>query len=164
MSAARHAQAGGTVIAVCAGSGGIPKHAVTEARVTPLGLEGDGHRYHLHGGADRAVCLFSLENYRALQAEGVACEAPGAFGENVLTAGLDDRALRIGDHLQIGDEVVLEIHDVREPCVTLKRLDARFPDLLIGRSGWLCRVVQVGAVRPGDAIRRKLRVSATARA
>ena len=144
----------GTVISVCSGPGGIPKHPVVEARVQTLGLEGDGHRYHLHGGADRAVCLFSVENYSALQADGVACEAPGAFGENLLTRGLADEALEIGDHLHVGDEVVLEIFDVREPCVTLKLLDARFPELLIGRSGWLCRVVTPGLLRAGAPIRR----------
>jgi len=149
------AELSGTVISVCSGPGGIPKHPVVEARVQTLGLEGDGHRYHLHGGADRAVCLFSVENYRALQAEGVPCEAPGAFGENLLTQGLDDDALEIGDHLAVGSEVVLEIFDVREPCVTLKPLDARFPELLIGRSGWLCRVVQTGIVRAGDRILRR---------
>jgi MOSC domain-containing protein YiiM len=155
------AELSGTVDSVCTGSGGIPKHAVAEALVSELGLEGDGHRYHLHGGADRAVCLFSLENYRALQADGVACEAPGAFGENLLTEGFDDARLEIGDHLQVGDEVVLEVFDVREPCVTLKPIDARFPELLIGRSGWLCRVVHTGTVRAGDAIVRRVR-SATA--
>lgn len=152
----------GRVVAVCVGSGGIPKRSTPAARVHELGLEGDGHRYHLHGGADRAVCLFSTENYRELQADGVACEAPGAFGENLLTEGLDDARLELGDHLRVGDEVVLELHDVREPCVTLKPLDRRFPELLTGRSGWLCRVVQVGVVRAGDAIRRIARVEAAA--
>lgn len=142
------------VLAVCLGAGGIPKHTVAAADVGELGLVGDRHRYHLHGGADRAVCVFSIENYRALQAEGIACDAPGAFGENLLTEGLEDARIEIGDHLAVGDEVVLEVHDVREPCVTLKALDTRFPDLLIGRSGWLCRVVHTGKVRAGDVIKR----------
>ncbi|MCB9905191.1 MAG: MOSC domain-containing protein [Planctomycetes bacterium] len=98
------AEPSGRVVAVCLGPGGIPKHPVAEARVGELGLDGDAHRYHLHGGADRAVCLFSVENYASLRGDGVACEPPGAFGENVLTEGLDEERLGIGDRLAIGDE------------------------------------------------------------
>lgn len=145
---------GARIVAVCTGSGGIPKHPVTSAVVGPLGLEGDGHRFHLHGGADRAVCLLSTEVYAALREDGVDCDAPGTFGENVLTEGLDDATLRPGDRLRLGDEVVVEIHDVRAPCKTLKSVDARFPDLMLGRSGWVCRVVTGGTLRPGTSIER----------
>lgn len=144
----------GTVLAVCTGPGGIPKHAVESARVAELGLEGDAHRYRYHGGPNRAVCLFSIEDYRALEKDGVHATAPGAYGENLLTEGLDYAKLGAGDRLRVGDEVVLEIHDVREPCRTLKPLDARFPTLMLGRSGFLCRVVTGGVVRPGMTIER----------
>jgi MOSC domain-containing protein YiiM len=56
--------------------------------------------------------------------------------------------------LAIGDEVRIAIHDVREPCKTLKSLDARFPNLLLGRSGFVCRVVTGGTIRAGMWIRR----------
>jgi MOSC domain-containing protein YiiM len=144
----------GVVVAVCTGPGGIPKHAVASARVGELGLDGDAHRYAFHGGPDRAVCLFSVEDYERLAQDGVRATPPGAFGENVLTRGLDYARLRAGDRLEIGDEVLLEIHDVREPCKTLRPLDARFPALLVGRSGFLCRVLRGGSVSPGLEIRR----------
>lgn len=142
------------IVALCVGEGGIPKHTVDEAHVGELGLEGDKHRFHLHGGADRAICMLSVEAYRALQEDDVDCEPPGAFGENVLTEGLDERALRPGDRLRLGDEVVVELYDVRAPCKTLKALDPRFPDLMLGRSGWVCRVITTGTLRPGDAVVR----------
>lgn len=148
------AEPAGGVVSVCVGPGGVPKRAVPEARVGELGLEGDAHRHRLHGGPNRAVCLFSMEDYASLAADGVAASPPGAFGENLLTEGLNYAALDVGDRLAVGDEVVLEIHDVREPCGTLKPVDPRFPDLMIGRSGWLCRVVTHGVVRAGDPIRR----------
>jgi len=144
----------GRVVAVCLGPGGIPKLPVAEARVGALGLEGDAHRFAFHGGEHRAVCLFAVEDYAALARDGVQAQAPGAFGENLLTEGLDYAALAAGDELAVGDEVRLAIHDVREPCKTLKPLDARFPNLLLGRSGYLCRVLRGGLVRPGQAIRR----------
>ena len=100
------------------------------------------------------MCLLSIEEYRALQADEVVCEPPGAFGENLLTQGLDPSALRPGDRLRVGDEVLLELHDVREPCGTLRALDRRFPDLMVGRSGWVCRVLEEGLVRAGMPVTR----------
>lgn len=144
----------GIVLAVCTSAGGIPKFAVDEARVTLLGVEGDKQRFHFHGGPNRAVCLFSIEDYRLLQKDGVKCEPPGAFGENVLTEGLDFRRFQADAELTIGDEVRIAIHDIREPCKTLKSVDARFPNLMLGRSGFVCRVVTPGIVRAGMTIRR----------
>jgi MOSC domain-containing protein YiiM len=153
----------GTILAVCLGPGGIPKHAVDEIRVRTGGIEGDKQRFRLHGGPNRAVCLFSIEDYRTLQRDGVKAEAPGAFGENVLCEGLDVTQLTSGDTLALGDEVVLEIHDVREPCGTLKPLDARFPNLMLGRSGFVCKVLREGSVRAGMMIRRVSAASSSAR-
>ena len=144
----------GVVVAVCVGEGGIPKFAVDEARVTVKGVEGDKQRFHFHGGPNRAVCLFSIEDYRALQRDDVKCEPPGAFGENVLTEGLDFTRLKADDELTIGDEVRIAIHDVREPCKTLKSVDKRFPNLMLGRSGFVCRVVKPGVIRAGMTIAR----------
>ena len=147
------AQRQGVVRAVCLGPGGIPKLPVPEAECGALGLVGDKHRFRLHGGVDRAVCLFSVEDYAALRRDGVACEAPGSFGENLLLEGIDFAKLSPDDRLSIGDEVELAIHDVREPCNTLRSIDKRFPDLMLGRSGFVCRVVRGGVLRPGMAVR-----------
>src|SRR5438034_7213405 len=79
------------------------------ARITPLGLEGDAHRdLEHHGGPERAVCLFSLEAIRELQAEGHPM-APGALGENVTVEGLDWSAVVPGAILQLGGDVRLEV-------------------------------------------------------
>lgn len=145
----------GVVLAVCLGPGGIPKHAVDAAQVQELGLVGDGHRFKFHGGAHRAVCLFAIEDYATLRRDGVPCAEPGTFGENVLTESLDYAALRPGDELTIGDEVVIAIHDVREPCGTLRKVDKRFPDLMLGRSGFVCSVVRGGTLRAGMMIGRR---------
>lgn len=144
----------GTILAVCIGPGGIPKHAVDQARATPDGIVGDKQRYRMHGGPNRALCLYSIEDYASLRRDGVSCDAPGSFGENVLTEGLDFRALLPGDRLALGDEVEIELFDVREPCKTLKSVDARFPNLMIGRSGFVCRVLRGGVLRAGLRVSR----------
>jgi MOSC domain-containing protein YiiM len=145
----------GTILAVCIGPGGIPKQSVSEARATASGLVGDKQRYtKIHGGPNRALCLFSSADYASLRRDGVACENPGSFGENVLVEGLDFTQLLPGDHLQLGDEVEIELFDVREPCGTLKSVDARFPNLMLGRSGFVCRVLREGLLRPGMRVRK----------
>ncbi|QDV09817.1 6-N-hydroxylaminopurine resistance protein [Planctomycetes bacterium Poly30] len=142
------------IVAVCLGKGGIPKHSVPSAQVVQSGLVGDRHRYELHGGFDRAICLLSEEVYASLREDDVRCETPGTFGENVLARGLDDARLRPGDRLRLGPEVVIEIYDIRAPCTTLKSVDRRFPDLMLGRSGWMARVIETGVLEPGMPIVR----------
>ena len=144
----------GTVLGVCIGPGGIPKREVPRAVVGELGLEGDAHRFRLHGGPDRAVCLLSAEEVASLAADGVHVDGPGAYGENLLVEGLDPKLLRPGDRVSIGPEVILELFDVRAPCRVLQSLDPRFPDLMQGRSGWVCRVIQGGMVEPGMSVDR----------
>src|SRR5438067_433229 len=54
-----HTSTMATVVQVSISPGGVPKMAVPEAEVTPLGLEGDLHADVLnHGGPDRALCLY----------------------------------------------------------------------------------------------------------
>ena len=151
----------GRILAVCIGPGGIPKRTVSVARVTESGIEGDAQRLEFHGGADRAVCLLSEKEVKDLRADGVPHGEPGQFGENLRVEGLDFSRLRPGDQLAIGrvsgagvsaGRVLLEITDMRSPCVTLGSIDERLPDLMLGRSGLLCKVIESGEIAPGMAI------------
>lgn len=138
--------------------GGVPKLPVPEARITVTGVAGDRQRnLEVHGGVDRAICLFSLEVIEALQAEGHSIK-PGSSGENLTIAGLEWAELKPGDRLRIGDAVRLEIVKYTEPC----RFNAQwFRDGDFNRInqkkhlGWsrlYARVLAEGAVRPGDAV------------
>jgi MOSC domain-containing protein YiiM len=152
----------GRILAVCIGPGGIPKRTVSVTRVTESGLEGDAQRLlEFHGGIDRAVCLLSQKEVKDLGSDGVPLGEPGQFGENLRVEGLDFSSLRPGDQLAIGraprssvsaGRILLEITDMRSPCVTLSSIDKRLPDLMLGRSGLLCKVLEPGEVAPGMAI------------
>ena len=132
--------------------GGMPKRPVASARVTRDGVDGDWQRNRkYHGGPDRAVCLYSEELYAWLRDQGVNVSA-GDVGENFTTRGLDLQALAKGDRLQVGDDLVIEITDVRVPCNNLKKFDPDLPELIVGRSGWVAKVVAEGEVRPGNTI------------
>ena len=149
----------GLIVQLSVSPGGLPKRAVPEARVTALGLEGDGQRnLRHHGGPERAVCLFPLEAITALAAEGHAI-VPGALGENVTTVGVDWSRIQPGARVLLGQHVLLEVTKYTSPCVNLAPL---FREGDFGRvsqkrhPGWsrvYARVLAGGRLRAGDPVR-----------
>src|SRR5688572_25511735 len=148
----------GRVAQISTSPNGVPKTAVPRARVTRLGLEGDGHRaVPYHGGPERAVCLYAVEAIRALQAEGHAI-APGTLGENVTVEGVPWETVTPGCRLLIGDAVVLEVTSYTTPCRTIMRAfrdraygrvsQARHP----GESRVYARVLADGVIAAGDPV------------
>ncbi len=82
--------------------GGVPKRPVLEARVSEIGVEGDRKRnIKVHGGSDRAICLFSLELLERLQDEGHPIDS-GLSGENLTLARLEWDLIRPGVVLSVG--------------------------------------------------------------
>jgi MOSC domain-containing protein YiiM len=143
----------GVLVQVNVSNGGMPKLPIESARVTRDGVGTDWQKNRkYHGGPDRAVCLFSEELYAWLHEQGVEGLFNGAIGENFTTRGLDLMRLNAGDLLRVGGRCVIELTDVREPCRQLKKWDARFPKLIVGRSGWLAKVVVEGEVSAGDPV------------
>jgi len=147
----------GTVVQLSVSRGGVPKHAIPEARIGVLGLAGDMQNHpKIHGGPARAVCLFAVEVIERLQAEGHPI-APGTTGENVTLRGIDWATLAIGARLALGDAVIVEITSLTDPC---KQIAAAFADrnfrriLLPGDSRRYARVVREGTVRTGDRVHR----------
>lgn len=138
--------------------GGVPKLPVPEARITVEGVVGDRQQNRdVHGGVDQAVCLFSLEVIRALQAEGHSINA-GSSGENLTLAGLEWARLKPGDRLRVGASVRLELVKYTAPCKHNARwfIDGDFSrisqKLHPGWSRLYARVLSEGVVRPGDAV------------
>jgi MOSC domain-containing protein YiiM len=109
----------GRIFQLNTSSGGVPKRAIQDGQVNELGLVGDSHNFpDIHGGPERALCLFSLERILELQAEGHPI-FPGAVGENVTVSGLDWEKLNPGMRLALGDEVLVEITSYTSPCNTI---------------------------------------------
>jgi MOSC domain-containing protein YiiM len=149
----------GRIVQISVSPGGVPKNAVPGAEVTRDGLEGDGHRdLEHHGGPDRAVCLFSLEQIRALQAEGHPV-APGALGENVLVEGIEWNAVVPGARLQLGAEVLLEVTRYTSPCINVRPSFTHGNYARISEKrhpGWsrvYARVIAPGRIATGDRVR-----------
>lgn len=136
----------------------MPKLPVAEANITAEGVAGDRQRNReVHGGVDRAICLFSLEVIEALRAEGHTI-TPGSSGENLTISGLDWAQLKPGDRLRIGDSVRLEIVSYTSPCKYNAQWFADGDFSRISQKlhpGWsrtYARVLGEGMVRTGDAV------------
>lgn len=154
-------------------AGGVPKRAVPTARVTALGLEGDVQRNRrLHGGPDRALCLFSLERIRTLRGEGHPI-TPGSIGENLTLEGVDWHAVVPGSCLRLGIDVVVQVTDYTAPC---RNITVSFRDRDVtrvsqqrhpGDSRVYARVLREGVLWSGDPARilsaGEARVLSTAR-
>lgn len=139
------------------GRTGIDKRPTDQrVRVSPAGVEGDyiGNR-RVHGDPDQAVYAYAIED-AAWWAGDLARElAPGAFGENLTTEGLDLTGAVIGERWTVGG-ALLEVTSPRIPCTTF----AGFwdvPDLIKrftahGASGAYLRVIEPGEVGAGDVV------------
>jgi MOSC domain-containing protein YiiM len=140
-----------------------------------IGVEGDAHagatvkhRFRVRRNPDepnlRQVHLIHAELHEELNAAGFNL-APGAMGENVTTSGIDLLALPAGARLLLGNEAVIEVTGLRDPCYQLDglqdglkiaTLDRDEQGELVRKAGVMAIVLTGGEVRPGDPIRVEL--------
>jgi MOSC domain-containing protein YiiM len=149
----------GRIVQISVSPGGVPKRPVDAAEVTSQGVAGDAQRdREHHGGLDRAVCLFSMEGIRDLQAEGHPIE-PGHIGENLTLEGIDWEAVKPGTRLLLGEDVLLEITRYTSPCHNIRDsfVGGNFGRVSQkkhpGSSRVYARVLRTGAIRRGDSVR-----------
>jgi MOSC domain-containing protein YiiM len=149
----------GRIAQINVSPGGVPKKPVPAAHVAADGVDGDGHHdLENHGGPERAVCLFGLEQIRALQAEGHPV-IPGALGENVTVEGIDWTHVVPGSRLQLGERLLLEVTRYTSPCTNIKYAFAHGEYSRVSEKrnpGWsrvYARVLVPGTIRTGDAVR-----------
>lgn len=147
----------GSIISINISAGGVPKFPVPEAFVSRSGIFGDSHndKRH-HGGADRAVSVFSIERIRALQEEGHPI-GTGTTGENLTVIGVDWDLVVPGSLLEVG-EVELEVTRYTTPCRTIREsfTDGKFMRMSQKHHpGWsrvYARVTREGVIRAGDEV------------
>ncbi|MDX6363038.1 MOSC domain-containing protein [Streptomyces sp. NPDC058274] len=136
-----------------------------------LGVEGDvhagvtvKHRFRMQRDASavnlRQVHLMHEELFEELREAGFAVAA-GELGENVTTRGIDLLGLPAGALLRLGDEAVVEITGLRNPCAQIDGFQKGLLKQVVGRgtgtgvthkSGVMSVVREGGVVRPGDPI------------
>lgn len=140
-----------------------------------LGVEGDIHagvtvKHRSRVAQDptqpnlRQVHLIHEELFTELRESGFSV-APGELGENLTTRGLDLLGLPVGTLLCVGDEAVLEVTGLRNPCLQIDNFQDGLLKQVVGRdtagnivrkAGIMSVVLEGGVVRPGDTIEVKL--------
>lgn len=110
----------GIVVQINRSPGGLPKLPVYgPVMVTREGIEGDLHRnLKYHGGPDKAVLMMAAENIAELQDAGYSIIA-GSLGENLTVMDLDSMRWRAGQRYRIGEDLVIELTTLRQPCLNL---------------------------------------------
>lgn len=127
--------------------------------IGPMGLAGDEQADRMvHGGIDKAIHHYPADHYarwRDYLGDVPLLDAPGAFGENISTEGLDEQNVFLGDRFRLGTALV-EVTQARQPCW---KLDHRFGTrgvmaqvVTTRRTGWYYRVIEAGEVRAGDTL------------
>jgi len=125
-------------------------------RVGRLGLDGDDQADKAnHGGPEQALYVYAREDLDWWAAELGRDVRNGAFGENIVTHGLDVSGALIGERWRLGTAVV-QVTSCRIPCGTFRQWTGekawvkRFA--AAGRPGAYVRVLEEGMVTPGDTV------------
>lgn len=109
-----------------------------------------------HGGPDKAIYAYAVEDEQWWEREIGRSLAYGEFGENLTTQGIEVNNALIGEHWQVGT-ALLEVSEPRVPCWRLgvrmndKMFPRRFTEAL--RPGPYLRIVIGGDIGAGDEIR-----------
>ena len=110
--------------------------------VHELGLDGDQvGNTRVHGGLEKAIYANPLSGYDGWRAAFPVLAdrfVPGAMGENLVVDGLDEASLCLGDVIRCGTATAMGTTRVVKAMVRS------------GRCGWYLRVLEGGAIAPGD--------------
>jgi MOSC domain-containing protein YiiM len=139
------------ILSINISSGGIPKVPVNSCCVTIDGLVDDGRSHEKHWDRNRAVSLIDQEILQQLNTEGYDVP-PGAVGENLTVEDLNVQSLQPGDHLSFSGGVIIELVEERKPCFVLDPLGINLKKDIVGRCGYLARVIEEGTFTPGESI------------
>ncbi|MBA3866771.1 MAG: MOSC domain-containing protein [Solirubrobacterales bacterium] len=132
--------------------------APVEGRVRVRGINLDGDEQAdltVHGGPDKAVYAYAIEETRIWEEEVGRDLGPGAFGENLTTEGVDVSGALLGERWRIGT-TLLEVVQPRLPCfkLGLRMEDPGFVRRFAkaSRPGAYLRIVGAGELGAGDGI------------
>lgn len=106
----------------------------------------------------RQVLIVDMSILATIEARGIQVAA-GMLGENILVDVLAVMALPVGAKIEIGG-ALLEVTEVRNPCLQLNEIDSRLLKVLAYRSegkvhrnaGMMARVLTGGTIKLGDAV------------
>lgn len=122
-----------------------------------VNLEGDDQAdRRAHGGPDKAVYAYAIEDSRWWEKQLGRTLEPGDFGENLTTESIDVTNALVGERWEIGT-TALEVSEPRVPCwrLAIRMEDSGFPRRFAraGRPGTYLRIAVEGELGAGDEVR-----------
>lgn len=138
----------GTVKAVCISKErGTEKNNINSAVIIEnYGIENDAHAGDWH----RQISLLSYNEVEKFRAKG-ADVTDGAFGENLLVAGIDFKKLPIGTLFHCNG-VKLELTQIGKDCHSHCNIFNRVGDCIMPREGVFAKVLHGGIISAGDTM------------
>lgn len=138
----------GKVMAVCSSDKkGTAKKEIDEGVfIENYGLKGDAHAGEHH----RQISLLSYEKVEDFRKSGAKVDT-GAFGENLLVAGLDLAKLPLGTLLRSND-VLMEVTQIGKECHSHCNIYYQVGECIMPREGIFARVLHGGKICKGDLL------------
>ena len=121
---------------------GVQKHEVDEiSLIKDFGIESDAHAGKWH----RQVSFLAVEEIDRMKAKGLTLK-PGAFGENIITRGIDWTKVLVGGKIHIG-EAELEVTQIGKECHTPCAIYYAAGECIMPEKGVFARVLKGGVIR-----------------
>ena len=117
------------------------------ALIAGEGIAGD----RKSGARDRHLNVMARATLDQLRLEGCRTD-PGEMGEQLVLDGIDIEQLAAGTCLRLGPSAVIEVVKPRTPCSRFEQIQKMTIKTAWGRLGVMCRVVEGGPIRVGDAV------------
>ena len=112
----------------------------------------------------RQVHLIQAELFSELKDKGFSV-SPGQLGENITTKGIDLLGLPVGCKLHIGEQAIIKLTALRNPCAQVENFQKGMlkeviskdnQGSIIRKAGVMAVVLTGGIVKPGDVINLEL--------
>ena len=138
---------------------GIYKKSIKEKIfLDKTGFQGDGvGDSRFHGGEDLAVCCYFTDHFSFWENELDRKIGPGAFGENLSLAGINENHIYVGDIFSLGNAKI-EVSQPRQPCHKLNKVfeyqGMACKVQTTGYTGCYFRVIKKGWVSPDSKIKK----------
>lgn len=138
----------GKVVSICLSEEiGVGKQEVEQAYLRANhGLEGDAHAGDWH----RQVSLLAAEDIELMKQQGLELD-PGAFGENIITRGLNLLQFPVGTKFKLND-IILEVTQHGKECHDHCAIYEQVGDCIMPRRGIFARVIEGGELEPNTEI------------
>ncbi len=139
-----------TIEAICISKKkGMVKKATSVATFKAgYGIIDDAHAGKWH----RQVSLLAGESIDTVK-EKLPTLKDGAFAENIITRDFDLGSVTVGDSLQIGTDIILEITQIGKKChndgCVIKKATG---DCIMPKEGIFAKVIQGGTAQANDSI------------